>query len=133
MYNWWVIENKKIILGKDSENINASNKIRLLLSQLNLDYSVPKEFKNLQEFVDSDNQILDACDAVVQIRNAIVHSQEEKRKKLRSISLIAKYEALQLCTWYIEIALLGILGYSDKYYNRISKLEEFVPWFKKIE
>ncbi|MCM5663662.1 hypothetical protein [Galbibacter mesophilus] len=140
LYNWWIIENKKIIIGKDSENINASNKIRLLLSQLEIDHSVPTGLTNLQEFVNSEIQIIDACDAVVQIRNAIVHSQEEKRKKLSSINFRAKYEALELCIWYIEMALLGILKYDDTYYNRTSKefvkskAVEFVPWSdKKIQ
>jgi len=137
LYNWWIIENKKLIIGKDSENINASNKIRLLLSQLNINYTVPIAFSNLQAFIDSEKQIIDAPDAVVQIRNAIVHSQEEKRKKLSSIHYKAKYEALQLCLWYIEMTLLKILEYNDKYYNRTSsefiksKAIEFVPWQKK--
>lgn len=137
LYNWWIIENKKMIIGKDSENINATNKIRLLLSQLEIEYSVPTGLKNLQEFVDSEIQIIDACDAVVQIRNAIVHSQEEKRKKLSSINLRAKYEALELCIWYIEMALLRILYYDNRYYNRTSKefvkskAVELVPWSDK--
>lgn len=31
IYNWFVIEKKRIILGKDAENISASNKIRLFV------------------------------------------------------------------------------------------------------
>lgn len=134
IYNWWLIENKKLIVGKDSENINASNKIRLLLSQLEIDYSVPSGLKNLKEFVDGEIQIQDACDAIVQIRNAIVHSQEEKRKKLSAIHFKVISEALELSIWYIEMSLLRILGFNGKYYNRTSKefveskAIEFVPW-----
>lgn len=137
LYNWWIIERKKLIVGKDSENINASNKIRLLLSQLNISNSVPEAFTELQNFLDESKDIVDAPDAVVQIRNAIVHSQEEKRKKLSSIHYKAKYETLQLCIWYIEMALLCILDYDDKYFNRCSKeiyvikAEEYVPWKKQ--
>lgn len=137
LYNWWVIERKQLILGKDSENISAANKIRLLLSQLNISLTVPESFIKLREFVDSNKDIMDAPDAVVQIRNAIVHSQEEKRKKLSAIHHWAKFEALQLCTWYIEMALLRILDFDDKYFNRCSgeryktNAEEFVPWSKK--
>ncbi len=137
LYNWWIIENKKLIVGKDSENINASNKIRLLLSQLNISHSVSKSFTYLQSFINESKDIIDAPDAVVQIRNAIVHSQEEKRKKLSAIHYRAKYEALQLCLWYIEMSLLCILDFDDKYFNRCSKelyaskAEEYVPWTKK--
>lgn len=137
LYNWWIIENKKLIVGKDSENINASNKIRLLLSQLNINHSVPEAFKQLEQFIVDSKDIIDAPDAVVQIRNAIVHSQEEKRKKLSAIHYRAKYEALQLCIWYIEMTLLCILDFDDIYFNRCSKeiyaskAEVLVPWTKK--
>lgn len=137
LYNWWVIEQKKIIAGKDSETISATNKIRLLLSQLNISYNIPTRFKELQQFVDQSKDVLDGPDAVVQIRNAIVHSQEEKRKKLSSIHHLVKFQALQLCVWYIEMALLHILEFDGIYFNRCSSstsvvdARELVPWTKR--
>ena len=136
VYNWWIVEHKKMILGKDSENISASNKIRLLLSQLNISGSIPTAFTNLKNFKDTTDNVDDAPDAIVYIRNAIVHSQEEKRKKLSTIHYQAKYEALQVYIWYIEMALLCILNYNGNYFNRCSKevyaikAEEQVPWKK---
>ncbi len=133
LYNWWIIEHKKLIIGKDTENINAANKIRLLLSQLNIPYNAPESFISLQKYI-KDNKFVDAPEAVVQIRNAIVHSQEEKRKKLNAIDDRVIYEALQLCIWYIEMGLLCILEFSDYYHNRcsIGRNEiEYVPWVKK--
>lgn len=41
IYNWFVVENKGIIVGADATNISASNKIRLLLNQLNVNFEVP--------------------------------------------------------------------------------------------
>jgi len=139
IYNWWIIEKKKLIIGKDSENISASNKIRLLLYQLNINYDIPKGFTHLQIFLNTTDNVVDAPEAAVYIRNAIVHSQEEKRKKLSQIHYMAKYEALQLYIWYIELSLLRILDYNDKYYNRCfkemysSKAEKYVPWSKNKE
>ena len=135
LYNWYIVENKKILLGKDSENINAANKIRLLISQLSIDYTVPKKFTALQSFLRSE-KLIDAPEAVVQIRNAIVHSQEEKRIKLNNIDDTAKYETLQLCIWYIEMSLLKILDFKGIYCNRCSEnrskssTREYVPWMK---
>ncbi len=135
LYNWWIIESKKMIIGKDSENINAANKIRLLLSQLNISHSVPSAFTHLQHYV--DEKITDAPEAIVQIRNAIVHSQQEKRKTLDSIHDMVKHEALQLSIWYIEMTLLKILDFDEKYFNRCSsqmwgsEAEEFPPWSSK--
>jgi hypothetical protein len=137
IYNWWIVETKRLITGKDAENINASNKIRLLLSQLNIDYSVPASFTKLKEFVTDNKDIIDAPDAVVQIRNAIVHSQEEKRKKLSNIDYKAKSEALQLCLWYIEMAMLHILDFNEIYFNRCAgtiysgQAQQIVPWKNK--
>jgi len=137
IYNWWIIENKRLIVGKDSETITASNKIRLLLSQINIDHSVPKSLNFLQEYITNGVNIIDAPEAIVQIRNAIVHSREEKRKKLSEINSMAKYQALQLCIWYIEMSLLCILEFDGKYENRCSDVrsaleaEELVPWIKE--
>ncbi|MDV3873370.1 hypothetical protein CMT47_19540 [Elizabethkingia anophelis] len=127
LYNWLVIENKKLIIGKDSENISASNKMRLLISQLSISYTIPEKFESLEKYR-SDSKLPDAIEAIVQIRNAIVHSQEEKRKKLSEISSKTIYEAVQLCTWYIELSLLYILKFEDKYSNRCSK--EIVKSYK---
>ncbi len=136
LYNWWIIEQNKLIVGEDSEKLSASNKIRLLLSQLNISHLVPRKFIQLKEFIDNNDNIIDAPDAIIQIRNAIVHSQVKKRKKLSSIHPHAKHEALELSIWYIEMALLRILNFKDKYINRcleINNNEEFVPWKRKKE
>ncbi|MCW3806832.1 hypothetical protein [Plebeiibacterium marinum] len=117
IYNWLVIEKKKLLIGKDGENISASNKIRLLLSQVNCKTAVPEA---LQTFVNDNREIVDGIEAFVQIRNAIIHSQEEKRKKLTSINNTIKYEAQQLSLHYIEYSILSILKYKGKYYNRCS-------------
>ena len=129
IYNWWIIECKKMIIGKDSENLSASNKIRLLISQLNITSDVPIDLKNLDEYVRSEITVNDGPEAIVQIRNAIVHSQMEKRKKLNSLSFEVRYEALRLSIWYIEISLLKILGFEGKYNNQTSQVyDEYVPW-----
>lgn len=120
LFNWLVIEKKKVIIGKDGENISASNKIRLLLSQINFSKYLPDSLINLRSFIDSSNDISDEVDAFVQIRNAIVHSQEEKRKKLKEIPQMVKYEVQQLGLWYIELSLLYILNFNGKYHNRCS-------------
>ena len=120
IYNWLIIEKKKLIYGKDGESISAANKIRLLLSQFNTNIELPKSFENMKSYLASNNDLHDEIDLFVQIRNSIIHSQEEKRKKLSKIPNKVKYEAQQLGLWYIEISLLKILKFKDKYRNRCS-------------
>lgn len=137
IYNWFVIEQKKILIGDDSYNICAANKIRLILSQINVGYEVPEGLTNLKGFVQT-NKLGDAVEAFVFIRNCIVHSQEEKRKKLLNIENIIKYEVRELGLWYIELSILFILNFDGKYNSRCSakkwatESETMVPW-EKIE
>jgi hypothetical protein len=120
IYNWLIIEKKRLLIGKDGENISAANKIRLLLGQINLKTDIPNAFNSLKSFVNDNNELVDGVDAFTQIRNALIHSQEEKRKKLTNINSKIKYETQQLSLQYIEYSLLSILNYKGKYYNRCS-------------
>jgi hypothetical protein len=94
---------------------------------------VPISLTKLRSYV-IENKIADAPEVIVQIRNAIVHSKEERRKMLNIIPNAAKYEGLQLCILYIELALLNILGYTGDYFNRCSGARfsgdgsQKVPW-----
>lgn len=129
IYNWWIIESKRMILGKDSENLNASNKIRLLISQIDIESSIPKDLKNLNQYLSEEKSLNDGPEVIVHIRNAIVHSQVEKRKKLSKISSEVRYEALKLCIWYIELSLLRILEFKGSYNNRTSNdYNDITPW-----
>lgn len=132
IYNWYIIEKKKLLLGKDGESISASNKLRLLISQLHISPSEVGQLNRLKAFARDEK--IDGIEAFVQIRNAIVHSQVEKRKKLLDIHVMVRYESLQLGLWYIEISLLFILKFKGKYDNRvcdkpwIGECEEMVPF-----
>lgn len=134
IYNWLLIEKNGLLIGKDSENISAANKIRLLLSHLKIKNDVPETLDHLKEYLASNKEYIDGPETIVQIRNAIVHSQIEKRKKYSAIPFFAKHEALKLCLWYIEMSLLFILEYDGKYSNRCSNelyptnREINVPW-----
>ncbi|MDJ1466950.1 hypothetical protein [Xanthocytophaga flava] len=133
IYNWLIIEKKRMIIGQDAETLSAANKIRLILSQLKISPQVPIALSSLQSYVSSE-KLEDGVEAFVQIRNAIIHSQSKKRKTLAEISNNAKYEALQMALWYIEVSLLYIFSYKDKYFNRCSgeqwagQGEEVVPY-----
>ena len=136
LYNWLLIEKKQLITGNDAINISASNKIRLLLSEIKVDKNIPKTLNNLLELVNSNNDYknCDAPEIIVQIRNAIIHSQLKKREKLSKITSQAKGEALKIYIWYIELSILYILKYKGKYSNRCSNelfpknRETDVPW-----
>jgi hypothetical protein len=136
IYNWLLIEKKQLIMGNDAEKISASNKIRLLLSEIKIDKNIPDSLNNLKDLISSNNNYKnsDAPEIIVLIRNAIIHSQLKKRETLAKITVKAKAEALKLYIWYIELSILYILKYKGKYTNRCSNepfpkdREANVPW-----
>ena len=139
LYNWYIIEKRKLIIGNDGENLSAANKIRILISNLNIGYEIPQAFEELNEvLLKRKKETVDAPDLFVQIRNAIIHSQEKKRNMLANLSDYVKYEALQLGLWYIELSILYILNFDDRYFNRCSGAkwqgegEKLVPWIKEL-
>ena len=135
LYNWLIIEKKKLLLGRDGENIAAANKIRLLLSQINICSKCPETLKNLNSFI-KENRLEDGVEAFVLIRNSEVHSQERRRKDIKNLGWNVKFEALELGLWYVEVAMLNILRFEGKYYNRCSLArvsgdgEELSPYLK---
>ncbi len=136
VYNWYVVEQKKILIGPDSENISAANKIRLLLSQIGLKNDLPSSFIELRNYIEQ-NKLPDGIEAFVQIRNALVHSQQEKRRKLDKISPTVLYQANELGLWYLELSILKIIDFNGKYQFRCSdkawpkENEMLVPWMEK--
>lgn len=132
IYNWLLVEKRRILVGGDALKIEAANKIRLILSELNVDAKLPPIYDELTNINKDDSKLLnDGPKAFVFIRNALVHGNEEKRRELRSIPHKAFFEAAQLACWYIELCILYILGYSGKYSRRgplRSICEEVVPW-----
>jgi hypothetical protein len=134
IYNWLIVEKRRLLIGKDADSISAANKIRLLIAQLKISGDIPLSFNEAQSYVSNNNDIVDGPDAFVQIRNAIVHAQEDKRRKLSTINHNVKHQVLDISMWYIELSLLYLLDYKGEYHNRCSgsgfimHAEQKVPW-----
>lgn len=120
LYNWIVVEERRLITGRDSESISASNKIRLLVSLVNADSKSLINLKALDAFVAKSQDIEDRIDALVLIRNSVVHGQSDRVKRYLDIDRFVLHEVKTLAIWYIETALLFILGFNGQYFNRCS-------------
>ncbi|WP_397301614.1 hypothetical protein [Nonlabens ulvanivorans] len=119
IYNWWVVENKQLIMGSDSDKISAANKIRLIVSQLQLKAHIPTSLTNLSDVIRGIKDVTDGPDAITYIRNAIVHSRKKNREKLIGLSNEVKLEARELSLYYIELSLLEILEYKGTITDRM--------------
>ncbi|WP_255067298.1 hypothetical protein [Lacihabitans sp. LS3-19] len=129
LYNYLIVETEGFIKGDDSKNITAANKLRMFLTFSKINCSIPNKFIKLSEFIRSDNNFKNnEIEGLINIRNCIVHSQLEKRKKLKKIDNGVLVETSQLFMYFIELGLLRVLGYKGKFLNRCSGNEEYVPW-----
>lgn len=128
IFNWYIVEKMNVIIGRDSENISAANKIRILISRLNIDNKVPASLKSLTTLVAENKDITDGPEAIVLIRNAIVHGNEAKRKRLKAIDAMAKLDAIMLGTEYVVLSLLRILEYEHQYVCACDLKTKPLPW-----
>lgn len=129
LYNWLVVEQRQLIMGNDASGIAASNKIRLLLAQFNVSTAVPASLTSLHQFAEKG----DGAEIIVWIRNCLVHGNKPKREDLMEVDLKVRNEALQLGLWWVELALLYILGHNEKYASRTRENKwkregDYVPW-----
>ena len=102
----------------------AENRLRLTLARFGIDTSIPGAYSGLRNFSHNNvrikkrtNFIGDGPEAIVQIRNDLVHSH----KKYPMPSMELQIEAMQLSRWYVEIMLLKVLGYSGEYFDRVEQ------------
>lgn len=131
-----ISEDQKIIIGDDAERLSAANKMRVLLSQLNLSGRIPWLFPDLSELQDiaekqKFGRLVDGPDVIAYIRNTMVHGKQINRKRFSIVSAEAKEQALHLSIWYIELCLLKILGHKGTYASRTTEDDYSsspVPW-----
>jgi hypothetical protein len=129
VFNWLIIEKQNLLVFKTNESISAANKIRLILHQLNVDFSIPQGLTHIA----AEKRYKTGPETFVSIRNAIVHQQEEKRRKINELPIMLIYEVFKLGVWYLELAILFILDYHGNYCTRTSTIphRQIVPWDEK--
>jgi hypothetical protein len=105
--------------------VNAAKNMGDLLQELSIDSAIPDQLAEFREYYDDGPHLF------ATFRNDIVHpSRKPKFKETK-----AKFQILNLGIWYLEMAILGILGYQGKYANRLKfpmweGEYEYVPWIK---
>jgi hypothetical protein len=114
----YLIEDRRALSSKGRfDDLWASDKLRLLLTMLSIDASLPAHFTALATPIAGQKKFEDGPQAVTEIRNGAVHSSP-KTLPLRK-AYDAQIEAQTLSLWYLELALLKLLGYEGEYNNRV--------------
>lgn len=136
MLGWTLlVDEKRLLSDKGYNDLPAADKIRILLSTCGIPLKIPAILMNLNQAAMSENW-QDGAQCVAEIRNAVVHANTKKRKKLGQLSFVAKIDTWQLCIWYLELVLLRLFDYSGEYANRMDSGQwkgentQLVPWAK---
>ena len=109
------VEDKKIWIYKVFKNKSATEKIKELLSSLNIPKDIPPSLSKL--FALGKNFNWNGPQAFTEIRNLIVHPGQ-KRKRLVGHDLPLA-EVWKLGLWYIELVLLHLFRHSGFYAERL--------------
>ncbi|MEE8250235.1 MAG: hypothetical protein V3R24_00710 [Gemmatimonadales bacterium] len=127
------VELNPIVSAGGFARLPASDRIRLLLSFAKIPLRLPVELKTLCD-VACANDWADGPEAIVAIRNAVVHRTATKIKLLSDVSGRARYDAWLLTIHYIELCILHLIRYNGPVANRISAQMlgqvESVPWMR---
>jgi hypothetical protein len=130
-------ETNKIMSANKFNKISAEERIVSLLHELSIPTELPNELLSLASAATS-LQADDGVGALVSLRNAIVHPKKSKRRNVTEVGVSARIEALTVGLWYLELALLRLIGYNGVYWSRLrsgnnEQIRDTVPWMGGVE
>lgn len=102
-----IVEDKGILDEKGCGSLDATNKLRLLLSQLGIPLAVPSYLPDLTKFAKSRKHA-NGPQALTAIRNMVIHANVQGLQKVLKSTPSVKEEAWYLGRYYLERALLRI-------------------------
>jgi hypothetical protein len=139
LFNWQMIEQRKLCTVANGKLINAAEKIRILLRDANIPLDIPDKYKKIENQLRSEQiKFQDFPELFTLVRNSITHANQNKRINLAKIPSLARHHIKDIGICYLELLLLKLFNYNGKYASRISQNmfvggnEETVPWNKVV-
>jgi len=124
----YCVTDRKMVSGGafGRRGLSAADKMRLLLSSLNIPLQIPASMLAL--LAKRGQPWVDGTDAITAIRNSLVHAGSHAELPHNSY-----YEAWNLSLWYIDLVLLRLCGHNGEYANRLVENRwvgqaQRVPW-----
>jgi hypothetical protein len=108
----WVllVEERRNLSSNGFHKLCAADKARQLLSHSGISLEIPDRLTNLRQLSKQLNWV-DGPQAIIEIRNAIVHPNPKNRHKRNEVTTAARYEAWFLGLEYLEFVLLKLFDY----------------------
>lgn len=108
----FAVKDRKFVGADAFRRLTAADKLRRILSSLNIPIAIPTELNLLASHAKKFNW-LDGPQAFAHMRNETVHPHK-KRRELADI-----YDGWKLGQWYVELILLALCGHVGKYSKRL--------------
>jgi hypothetical protein len=117
-----MVHERRILSEQDFRpgGLPAADRLRRLLTEFRLQTAIgPPRFRvNDLAALATAQGWRDAAEALVILRNSIIHPDQRNQARLRGYPVPARTEAWILCLWYFELVLLKWFGYAGNYANR---------------
>jgi hypothetical protein len=130
-----IVDEKSALSDKGYEKIDAADKLRLLLSSCGIPAAIPATLVKLTATARAKgNDWKDGPQALTEVRNALVHGNPARRKKVFDEHHALVHETWGLSLWYLELIMLKLCGYKGNYSNRVAAARwrgeevQAVPW-----
>lgn len=125
----YVVQKRQLISKEGFDRLVAADKFRLLFSSLGIPTKASQQEHVFLEDVlrPAQTRWSDIPQALVEIRNVIVHAERGKSYDFGALSL---YGA-PVITSFVDLVVLGICGYRGVYKDRCSGDTKPVPWADK--
>ena len=127
----YFVVHKQAMTKEGYNRLAAADRIRLLLSQHDVPLDIPNSLPNLEHWAKELNQA-DAAEAIVAVRNTVVHPEIKQRERFASANN-PKRDAWTCGLWMLELLLLRLFRYSDRYWDRREQKLDSVPWGKVFD
>ena len=118
------------------EKLPAMDKLRLLLMLCEIPGQLPARLRKLSaQAKKKENNWKDGPQSFTEVRNALVHANPVKRKKVLDERRDIVRDAWRLGLWYLELVILFTVGYKGKYWDHLSAAQSadglvVVPWLR---
>jgi len=118
-----LVVDRKMISSEGFKKLVASDRLRMLLSSLNIPIGITGATPDIQHVA----KWIDGPHAMTDIRNSLVHP--DNKKDVGN----CYFDAWKLSIWYLELSILALCQYNDTYKNflRMGQID-YVPWKNKI-